>query len=169
MDLDCRFDAEGFSDHQPDTRLGLFDLRQRTFIVMGEERLAFLLIFRQGDPQLQCLQGVPPLAQLWGCALRVNDPLAGGHPIHFVRPDRLDMTEAITMQNFSGKHVSHGCQTDMRMRPDIDSCTGRENRWAQVIEENERTDVCQLFAREKPPHAEASQIPLHRSKQSFNN
>src|SRR5690606_29289456 len=95
---------------------------------------------RQRDPDLDAEQGrFLPALPLVG-ALRVHDAAAGGHPVHLAGLDGLHAAQAVAVQDLPFEEVGDGREPDVRMRADVETLAGREDRRAHLVEEHERPD-----------------------------
>ena len=91
-------------------------------------------------------------------ALRMDDALAGRHPIHIAWRDDLRRAEAVAVHDFALEQVCHRGEPDMRMRPDADAFTKRELRGPHLVPEYERPHHLPPGGGERAADAEAAQI-----------
>src|SRR3954463_5198393 len=107
---------------------------------MMKRRRAFFGIQRQRNPGLQAVQLVALCAQRSAGAFRMRDAAAGRHPVDLARPNRLDYAKTIAMLDFAFEQIRDRGQTNMRMRPHIDTCARRKLHRPHVIQKNKGPD-----------------------------
>jgi hypothetical protein len=102
-------------------------------------------------------------------ALRMGNAAAGDHPVHFARPYCLLHADGVSVDDFSGKQISHRREADMRMWQYV-SFTGQtfgKIDGTHVVEKDERSDHAPLRRRQKPPHLEAADMADSLIKYEF--
>ena len=65
---------------------------------------------------------------------------AGCHPVDFAGLDCHRGAKAVAMHDLAVEQISDCCESDMRMRPDVETIAGAEFSRAKMIEEDERAD-----------------------------
>ncbi len=101
---------------------------------MYEGRLPILRSVGKRHPTLNSVHMLTRRTRRLGGSLGMSDPLTCRHPIHIARMNGPNRSEAVAMFQRTGKKISHRCQRNVRMRPDIDSVARRESGRPQVIE-----------------------------------
>src|SRR4029079_2251465 len=66
------------------------------------------------------------------------------HPIDRAGADRLHAADTVAMHDLAFEEIGHGCEADMRMRPDIEPGAGREACRPHMIEEDEGAEGAAL-------------------------
>jgi hypothetical protein len=70
----------------------------------------------------------------------MNDSPARGHPVYRPGFDPLHATEAVPVHDLSFEQVRERGNTNMRVRPDVDTGSWLELCGSDMVEENERSD-----------------------------
>ena len=131
---------------------------------MKKSGVALLVFFRQRQPQLQRVHGVPGGADRGRGSLGMHDAAPGGHPVDLAGPDRLHFAEAVAVQDLPLEEVGDGGQADVGVRAHVDPFPGGKRGRPEMIEEDERPHRLQLGARHQAAHREAPQVLFARGQ-----
>ncbi len=107
--------------------------------------------------------GLYLLANFFG----MHDTPTGGHPVHCPRANRLDKTEAVTVQYLSVEKIGNRCEAYVRVGTNIHPGARRKMRGAHVIEKYKRPDTLALAVRKRSRHREFAQILGYRPNSKF--
>ena len=81
--------------------------------MMDEGGLGLFVFLRQADPGLDAEEPGAAGPQFRRGALGMRNPAPGRHPIDRARPDRLDRSETVAVQDLAMKEIGHGGEADM--------------------------------------------------------
>src|ERR1700738_1334050 len=107
---------------------------------MRERRLGLLVRLGQRHPRLKSMQPLTFDPVLRRGALRMDNPVARGHPVDVARLDALHGPETVTVHDRALEKIRDRRKADVRVRPDIDALSRGKCRWTEVIKKNERSD-----------------------------
>jgi len=119
----------------------------------------FLAGLRQRDPALDAENLASrrrlPLGRR---AFRMDDALAGRHPIHIAGHNGLRGAKAIAVHDFAFEQIGDRCEPDMRMGPHVEPLADGKFGWPHPVPEDERPDHLPLRRWQRAPHVEPAQI-----------
>ncbi len=93
------------------------------------------------------MQELPLGFDLFAHFFRMHDTPTGGHPVHRPGPDRLDETEAVTVQYLPVEKIGNCCESYVRVGTNIHTRARRESRGTHVIKKHKRADTLALAVR----------------------
>jgi hypothetical protein len=98
-----------------------------------------LLRFGKTLPKLQPMYAVTGLTQCIRTAFRVGNFRTGNHQIDCPVCDDLDVSDAVSVKNFSLKEIGHSGQVDVRVGRHIETLAGLKRMRTHVIEKKPRS------------------------------
>ncbi len=117
------------------------DRRSRPVTVIREGRRRVLVALRQSEPSLDPEQAVRPAARRRRNALRMGDSAARDHPVQCARTDDSIGPGAGPAMDVAAAEAGHGGETDLRMRPDIDTLARQTCGGAGLVEDTHARTV----------------------------
>src|ERR1700730_9506462 len=115
--------------------------------MMRERRVDLFAVSRQANPGLDAEEPRAVLAELGRPALGMDDPPPRGHPVDLAGPDWLERPQTVAMEDLAFEEIRHSRETDMRVRPDVQTRSGTQHGRTHLIEKNERPDRAALRRR----------------------
>lgn len=135
------------------------DRRSRPVTVIREGRRRVLVALRQSEPSLDPEQAVRPAARRRRNALRMGDSAARDHPVQCARTDDSIGPGAGPAMDVAAAEAGHGGETDLRMRPDIDTLARQTCGGAGLVEDPAWRDRPAIRCRHGASNLEAAEIP----------
>lgn len=135
------------------------DRRSRPVTVIREGRRRVLVALRQSEPSLDPEQAVRPAARRRRNALRMGDSAARDHPVQCARTDDSIGPGAGPAMDVAAAEAGHGCETDLRIRPDIDTLARQTCGGAGLVEDTAWRDRAAIRCRHGASNLEAAAIP----------